>query len=166
MKAVADDGPGDHRSHRAAQALKAARRDQHGDAVAGQAQHRAHQVHRQPDLEHDPAPEAIGQRPEQKLAHRQPQEEAAETALHRRLAHPEIRAQLGQGGQVHVDGQRGCRRQQAEQEDEAQVACLFGVGHVGSYSAGRAYVARISKGEQVIRQPRAASVGPAGDAMG
>ena len=81
-------------------------------------EHRHHAVRRETDQQRAPAAEGVGQRADDQLAEPEPEQQAGDGQLDLGVGGAHLLAELGQRGQVGVDGQWPDRHQGAQHDDE------------------------------------------------
>ncbi|ANY06993.1 hypothetical protein AFB00_12595 [Pseudonocardia sp. HH130630-07] len=127
---VTDDREPDHRAGRGARALQDAQQGEHLDRGGHRDQRRRDDVQRRPGQQQRATAVRVGQRADQELTQRQPGERAGQGQLDGRPGGAEVAADLGQRGQVGVDGERTERDQRTQDECEPYPArCDDGCGH-------------------------------------
>jgi hypothetical protein len=102
--------------------LEGAARDQDGRRGGGRADDRRDGVQRQAANQRRTAADAIAERPVGELAECKPGEERRQRRLEEAGRGAEVDGDGRQGRQVHVDRQRGDRRQDAQQEQQRRSA--------------------------------------------
>ena len=128
VEQIAHHGAGDHDAGTAAQGLHDSREGQRGDVRGEGGEPRGRHVERDAGDQRSPAPEAVGDRPVERLADRQADEEHRQGSLDRPGIGGEMRLDRREGRQIHVDRQGREGGQRPQDDDETQPAGRCGDG--------------------------------------
>ena len=123
---IADNGPGYDQSGRAAQSHQKAGSDQRFDRARDRTDGRHATKQQAAAQERHPPSQVIAEDAPEDLADREPQQEDRQGDLHRSDGGAKLPGDLGESGEIHVDGQRGEGRHEAQNPGESSGRCRGG----------------------------------------